>query len=228
MAQPAHDHGVICEGVWKVFPSPDGPVRALSDVSFVIARGMLAWIRGSSGSGKSTLLSLLGALDRPTRGRIAVFGVDTQVLSAEQAALFRRHRVGYLISDLALVPHLSGIENVALSLMFDGLAPGEIRSRAVRQLESFDVVHRGKHRPDQMSVGERVRVALARALVRNPPLLLADEPTANLDSGNATRVINLLGELRSGGTTVVVASHDDRFREIADRDLHLSQGELVE
>nr|VFK27815.1 MAG: putative ABC transport system ATP-binding protein [Candidatus Kentron sp. LPFa] len=226
-APAGSDSGIYCEHLWKVFPSPDGPVRALCDVTCEIPRGTLAWIQGASGSGKSTLLSLLGALERPTKGGVYVFGKELNALTGECASAFRRHQVGYLISDLALVPHLSGIENVALSLMFDGLPATEIQARALAQLEAFDVSHRARHRPNQMSLGERVRVTLARALVRNPPLLLADEPTANLDAENAERVISLLQSLSIDGTTVVVASHDDRFQKVSKLNLHLSHGKFT-
>jgi putative ABC transport system ATP-binding protein len=218
---------VLCVGVWKVHPSAAGPVRALCDVSLSLPAQTLTWVRGASGSGKSTLLALIGALDPPTRGRVTTLGVPLETLSPGQGNSFRRQYIGYLMPDLGLVAHLTAIENVSLALMFDDIPLKTVRDSARHLLDEVEMGGRADHRPEQMSLGERSRVLLARALAGAPRLVLADEPTANLDSENAIRVMNLLQAQTKKGRTIVVASHDDRLARFADAKLELSRGCLV-
>jgi ABC-type lipoprotein export system ATPase subunit len=212
--------------VWKVYRTGDGVVRALKAISAEILAGEFACLRGASGSGKSTLLGILGGLEPPTDGEVVVLGRRYQDMAPQESGRFRRTNIGFMFQELTLVPHLTAVENVYLPRLFDGVSRRELDTQAKTLLDRVGLAHRAAHQPRQLSVGERQRVALARAIVNRPPLLLVDEPTANLDGASAERVLGLLQELRKEGTTVVVATHDDRVERAATRVLRLNDGML--
>lgn len=213
----------------KEFTRRNSAVTALRDVSVSLEGGKMAVLLGPSGSGKSTLLNLIGGLDRPTSGTLTVNGSDLAALNHDGLALFRREHVGFLFQAFHLLPTFSVYENVTLPLAPLRL-PGEDVGRRVREaLERADIAHRSDHLPGELSGGEQQRAALARALVNSPKLLLADEPTGELDEKTGEAIIELLEELSSeSGLTVLLASHDPRFRERGHRLLTLESGSLVE
>lgn len=205
-------------------------VRALRGVSLEVARGEKLVLLGKSGSGKSTLLHLLGGLDRPTSGRISVEGVELTTLSGADLARYRLETVGMVFQSFHLVPWRTALDNVALPLVFAGESPATRSQRAERALATVGLEARLHHRPAQLSGGEQQRVAIARALINRPRLLLADEPTGNLDSDNAASVIDLLGaHVRDTGAALVLVTHDDDLAQrFADRVLRMRDGQLVQ
>ena len=207
----------------------ESDVRALAGVDLTIAAGEFAIVAGPSGSGKSTLLHLLGALDSPDGGRVEVEGRDLAALSERERTLLRRRRLGFVFQAFHLVPVLSALENVEYPLLIDGVGAAERRRRAAEALDAVGLGARLAHRPDRLSGGERQRVAIARALVHRPAAVIADEPTGNLDSGNAAAVVELMARLnRELGTTFLLASHDPALVERAARRIRLSDGRIVE
>ena len=196
-------------------------VTALAGINLNIGAGEMVAIMGPSGSGKSTLLNLLGGLDVPTSGQIVVAGKNLAGESEKERSLFRRSQVSYIFQAYHLMPTLKVSQNVALPLHLAGIPAGEIARKVERVLKEVGLEARENHLPDELSGGERQRVAIARALVTDAPLLLADEPTANLDFHNAGIIINYLMELRKNGTTILSASHDKNFIDRADRELKL-------
>jgi putative ABC transport system ATP-binding protein len=204
-------------------------VRALGGLDLEIAAGDFAIVAGPSGSGKSTLLHLLGALDFPDGGRVEVEGRDLAALSEHERTLLRRRRLGFVFQAFHLVPVLSALENVEYPLRIDGVPGPERRRRAAEALDAVGLGARLAHRPDRLSGGERQRVAIARALVHRPAAVLADEPTGNLDSGNAAAVVELMARLnRELGTTFVLASHDPALISRAPRQIRLADGLVLE
>lgn len=215
--------------VSKHFKSGGGEVAAVDGVSFDIPDGRFASIVGSSGSGKSTLLSLLGALDAPSGGSIRVGGVEITKLSARKQVAYRRSRIGFVFQQYYLVPNLTAMENVMLALEFGGMRAKPRRVRAAELLKQVGISG-GKLRrhPGKLSGGEQQRVSIARALANSPQLILADEPTGNLDSRNGKRIVNLLKELsRSEGTTIVVVTHDRSVAARTDMKLSMKDGRIV-
>jgi len=203
------------------------PVHALVDVTEEIATGEYVAIMGPSGSGKSTLLHLLGCLDRPDRGSYELDGRDVGGLDEAELSLVRRHTIGFVFQFFHLVPRLSARENVELPMLFAGTPPAERRERAIGRLRAVGLEARAQHRPDQLSGGERQRVALARATVLEPKLLLADEPTGNLDTVSGRHVLELLEQMNAAGLTLIVVTHDPAVARRAKRVLVLKDGSVV-
>jgi putative ABC transport system ATP-binding protein len=203
-------------------------VVALQDVSLDIEEGVFAAVTGASGSGKSTFLNLLGGLDTPTSGTIEVSGRKISEMSREELARYRRSGVGMIFQSFNLIPGFSALENVALPLMFAGVAKGERLRRAGEMLAQVGLEARAAHRPSELSGGEQQRVAVARALVNRPRVLLADEPTGNLDSRTSREIVTLLAELnRNQGLTVIMVTHEESLaREFASRGVRLSDGKV--
>jgi predicted ABC-type transport system involved in lysophospholipase L1 biosynthesis ATPase subunit len=214
--------------VAKTYGTAAAPVHALRHVTLAVARGERLALLGKSGSGKSTLLQLLGGLDRPTAGRVVVADQNLADLSADGVARYRLATVGMVFQAFHLIASRTALENVELPLIFAGRPPRERRSAARAALEAVGLGHRLTHRPAELSGGERQRVAISRALVNRPALLLADEPTGNLDSATAAEVMGLVLEhARDAGTTLILVTHDEELAgRAADRVVHLRDGVL--
>jgi lipoprotein-releasing system ATP-binding protein len=211
----------------KDYPTPSGPLSVLRDVSFEVQRGEAVAVMGPSGSGKSTLLHVLGTLDRPTRGGVRLDGQDPFALSEPQLADFRNRAIGFVFQDHHLLPQCSVLENVLIPTLVGGNGRAEVRDWALHLLNRVGLSHRLDHRPAELSGGERQRVAVARALVRRPALLLADEPTGNLDRAKADEVGQLLLDLhREERTVLVVVTHSPRLAGHFPRVLVMEDGAL--
>lgn len=218
---------VQVESVSRRFPLDHSFVSALDDASLRVAAGEFLAISGPSGSGKSTLLNLIGCIDKPTSGRILVEGVDTSTLNPKRMAALRREKIGFVFQTFNLIPVFTAAENVEFPLLVQGISASERKSRVAAALESVGLASRANHRPDLMSGGERQRVAVARAIVHHPALVLADEPTANLDTHNATQLIDLMHDLnRRLGLTFIFSTHDARLLEHTDRIVRLCDGQV--
>jgi len=216
------------DGVSKYFPSGGGQVKAVDDVSFTLPRAKLVVLRGPSGCGKSTLLNLLGALDKPDSGSIVVDGVDVAKLSGAREVEYRRRKVGFVFQMFNLMPHLSATENVTLPMELAGRKNGDMKARAQALLGRVGLAEdRWIRRPFKLSGGEQQRVAIARALANDSPLILADEPTANLDSKTGALIVQLLRGLTDDNRTVLIATHDDAIARQADVVLEMRDGQMV-
>lgn len=214
-------------GLRKVYPMGRVAVKALDGVDLEIPRNTFLAVMGPSGSGKSTLLHLLGGLDRPTAGHIEVNGQSLEALDENTLAVFRRRTVGFVFQSFNLVPSMTALENVAFPMRFARVSRKERRRRALELLQQVGLGDRAGHRPTELSGGEQQRVAIARALVNNPQLILADEPTGNLDSASGMGIMQLLQALHSQGRTVVVVTHDARIAQMATQVVHLLDGRIV-
>lgn len=218
---------VSVEEVTRRFPFDHREVTALDHASLRIVAGEFLAISGPSGSGKSTLLNLIGCIDKPTSGRICIAGVDTGSISPARTTDLRRTKIGFVFQTFNLIPVFTAEENVEFPLLVQGLSKAERRGRVAEALKSVGLSERAHHRPDLLSGGERQRVAVARAIVHRPALVLADEPTANLDTRNATQLIELMRELnRSLGLTFIFSTHDQRLLEHTPRIVRLTDGHV--
>lgn len=206
----------------------DSEVHALDDINLSIAAGEYVSLMGPSGSGKSTLLNMLGLLDRPTTGVYRLENRDTQDLNEQERARLRRERIGFVFQSFHLLPRLSAFDNVALPLVLAGISTGERQSKVQQALAAVGLSERAHHRPNQLSGGQRQRVAIARATVMRPALLLADEPTGNLDSHSGAEVIELLEMLNASGITLIVVTHDPNMGLRARRRIVLRDGRITE
>ena len=216
------------ESVKKVFYTDDVETHALENINIEIQRGEYVSIAGPSGCGKSTLLSILGLLDTPTEGRYTLNGRETAHLSPGDRARVRNLEVGFIFQSFNLIGDLTVFENVELPLTYRGMRPAERKQRITAALERVGMAHRAKHLPSQLSGGQQQRVAVARAVCGEPSILLADEPTGNLDSKNGEAVMALLGELYQSGATICMVTHDARYAAHARRTIHLFDGRVVE
>jgi putative ABC transport system ATP-binding protein len=214
-------------GVSRTWDVGGRPVHALRDVTLSIAAGEYLAVMGPSGSGKSTLLSLLGGLDRPTAGSYRFEGREVAALSDDELSRLRRERIGFVFQSFHLVPRMTALENVGLPLVLGGVPPAERLARAAEALASVGLTERSSHRPDQLSGGEKQRVCLARAVVTGPGLILADEPTGNLDSRSGAEIVGLLERLHAGGRTLLVVTHDPGIGARAPRKVRLADGRVV-
>jgi putative ABC transport system ATP-binding protein len=218
---------VRIRGLTKVFGEGETRVEAVSEVELELARGEIVLVMGPSGSGKTTLLSMLGGLLRPSAGEIWVDGVDIAALAERELPPFRAKTFGFIFQDFNLLAALCAGENVEVALNLDGVRGAAARERATMLLETLGLEARREFGVNQLSGGEKQRVAIARAIANRPALILADEPTANLDSAHGAETMRLLrGLAKDEGTTVVIVSHDERLREVADRVLWLEDGRL--
>jgi putative ABC transport system ATP-binding protein len=215
-------------GIYKTYTTDELETRALADVSLFIARGEYVCIEGPSGCGKSTLLSIIGLLDAPTSGSYAIDNTPTERLSPGERAAIRNREIGFIFQNFNLIGDLTVEENVDLPLAYRGVTKAERRRRVAEVLELVDVAHRGRHFPAQLSGGQQQRVAVARALAGDPSVLLADEPTGNLDTAHGDAIMELLGQLHERGATIVMVTHDRRFATYAQRTIGLLDGRIVE
>ncbi|WNG84065.1 ABC transporter ATP-binding protein [Mycobacterium sp. ITM-2016-00316] len=214
--------------VWKLHKLGDEVVKALIAVELRVMPGEFVCLMGPSGSGKSTLLNIMGGLDRPTKGSVAVAGQDTAQLSESQFAALRHDTIGFIFQSYNLIPFLSAVENVELPLMFEPYDRKALRRRATELLEIVGLGHRVHHQPTKMSGGEQQRTAIARSLISNPTLVLADEPTANLDHRTGETVVRMLRDLCSTlGVTVVASTHDPTVADEASRVVRMKDGQIV-
>lgn len=216
--------------ITKVFSTEDMETHALRGIDLEIYRGDFVSICGPSGCGKSTLLSLLGLLDMPTSGKYCIEGDDVSQLSLSEAAYIRNEKLGFIFQSFNLIDELSVFDNIALPLRYrrTKVSDKEIRTKVMECLQKVDMTHRAQHKPNQLSGGQQQRIAIARALVGDPALLLVDEPTGNLDSRNGDAVMDMLQQLNSDGTTLCMVTHDPRYADMASRKLHLLDGKIID
>jgi putative ABC transport system ATP-binding protein len=218
---------IRCLDVRKVFKQGENEITALAGITMDIAQGSFAVIMGPSGSGKSTLLHLIGGLDRPSSGDLLVDGRLIGQMADDQVTLFRRNKIGFVFQFFNLLPTLTALENVALPLVLDGRSKSEAENQAQALLKQVGLEQRKRHLPEELSGGEIQRVAMARALAFNPPLLLADEPTGNLDSNNGNAVLSLLRQIsKEEGCTVVMVTHSEEAARYGDRRIYLRDGRI--
>jgi putative ABC transport system ATP-binding protein len=213
-------------GVTKTYPSPTA-VTALADVSFTVSAGQTVAITGPSGSGKSTLLNLLGTLERPSTGAVLVGGTDTSRLPDRALSALRAWRIGFVFQQFHLLEHLTVLDNVASGLLYRGLSARRRRAVAAGALEAVGLAARSSHRPSQLSGGEQQRTAIARAVAGEPDIVLADEPTGNLDSSTGAEIVRLIAGLAGSRTAVLVITHDASVAAVMRREVRLRDGQVV-
>lgn len=218
---------ISLSGISRIFTMGDQEVRALNQINLEIAAGEYLSVMGPSGSGKSTLLNIIGLLDKPTSGTYLLENRDVTVLTEVEQAKVRRERIGFIFQSFHLVSRLTAAENIELPLILEGLSPSERKTRVAAILEETELTDRAHHRPAELSGGQRQRVAIARATVLNPAVLLADEPTGNLDHKTGAEVVALLEKLHHAGTTVIVVTHDRELGNRAHRKIQMRDGEIV-
>ncbi len=215
------------EGVWKIYDMGSVKVEALRGLSFEVRQGEFVSVRGPSGSGKSTAMNMIGALDYPTRGKVYLDDKDITKLSESQLATVRGRKIGFIFQQFNLLNNLTAVENVALPMMFQGVPSGERLERARQLLDMVELGDRLHHRPTELSGGQQQRVAIARALANDPEVILADEPTGNLDSKTGHAIVDFLKALHEKGKTIVMITHDEQLAKFADRVELLRDGMIV-
>ncbi|WP_016955433.1 ABC transporter ATP-binding protein [Catenovulum agarivorans] len=216
------------KGIKKVYLTNELETHALANINLTIQQGEFVSIAGPSGCGKSTLLSIMGLLDNPTAGEYWLAEQDVSKLTQQQQTLIRNKAVGFIFQSFNLIADMNVFENVELPLVYSGMAKNQRKQRVLEVLEQVQMSHRIKHLPNQLSGGQQQRVAIARALAGKPKILLADEPTGNLDSHNGEKAMELLAELHAQGTTICMVTHDDRYNSYATRIINLFDGSIVE
>jgi len=219
---------VELRNVSKIYQLGDEEIRALDDVSTDIDEGEFISIIGPSGSGKSTLMHILGCLDSPTKGTIKLDGVMIQDASPRQLAAIRNRKIGFVFQFFNLLPKLNVMQNVELPMIYSGIPSKERRQRAMASLESVDLANRAKHRPSQLSGGQQQRAAIARALVNDPRIVFADEPTGNLDSHTGDAILQLFRRLSQAGRTIVLVTHDPEIAAVTPRRIEIRDGKIAE
>ena len=224
------DHLIQVQSLSKIYGTADTQVRALNEVDLNVDRGEFLAVMGPSGSGKSTLMNILGCLDRPTSGVYRLDGEDVSQLKVNDLAAVRNRKLGFIFQSFNLLPRLSALENVAMPLLYNleaDLSAKERTERAAASLEAVGLVDRLHHLPNQLSGGQQQRVAIARALVNKPSLILADEPTGNLDSKSGVEILEILHLLHNQGVTIVMVTHDPHISTHAQRSIHVMDGKIL-
>ena len=216
------------ENIWKTYEGERGGVEALRGVDLTVEEGEFIAVIGSSGSGKSTLMNIIGCLDVPTEGSYSLCGRQVAGCSEKRLSAIRRERVGFIFQGFNLIPTLTAIENVELPMMYRGVPKRLRRERARKALEATGLSERAEHKPSELSGGQQQRVAIARAIAVTPPIILADEPTGNLDSKTGKEVMELLSQLNSLGHTLMVITHDMKVAQAARRIIKISDGKIIE
>jgi putative ABC transport system ATP-binding protein len=219
---------VELRNVSKIYRLGDEEIRALDDVTLDIDEGEFISIIGPSGSGKSTLMHILGCLDSPTKGTIQLDGIMIQNASSRQLAALRNRKIGFVFQFFNLLPKLSVVQNVELPMIYSGISAKERRRRAMASLEAVDMANRARHRPSQLSGGQQQRAAIARALVNNPRIVFADEPTGNLDSHTGDAILALFRRLSQEGRTIVLVTHDPEIAAVTPRRIEIRDGKIAE
>jgi len=219
---------VELRNVSKIYHLGGEEIRALDDVSLDISSGEFISIIGPSGSGKSTLMHILGCLDSPTKGTIQLDGVMIHDASTRQLATMRNRKIGFVFQFFNLLPKLNVLQNVELPMIYSGVSGRERRERAMEALEAVDLANRAKHRPSQLSGGQQQRAAIARALVNNPRIVFADEPTGNLDSHTGEAILSLFRKLSNEGRTIVLVTHDPEIAAVTPRRIEIRDGKIAE
>ncbi len=218
---------IICEDIWKIYQVGDVEVQALKGLSLTIQRGEFIAIMGSSGSGKSTLMHILGCLDQPTKGQYWLNGIDVGHLQPDRLAEIRNQQVGFVFQSFNLIPRTSALENAQLPLFYRGLSLKEQKSLASAALQRVGLSGREHHSPTQLSGGQQQRVAIARALVTSPSLILADEPTGNLDTQSSEEIMSILEGLNRDGITVILVTHEVDIAAYASREIVVKDGQIM-
>jgi len=214
------------DDLWKTYVMGDEEIHALRGVSISIDRGEYVAIMGPSGSGKSTLMNLIGCLDTPSRGTYLLNGKRVSDMNDNELARIRNEEIGFVFQTFNLLPRATALQNVELPLVYAGAAAADRQTRAKRALETVDLTQRIAHRPNELSGGQRQRVAIARALVNNPSMLLADEPTGNLDSKTGAEIMSLFARLHEAGNTILLVTHEADVAAFAHRVIHLRDGQV--
>lgn len=225
----ANNDVVLCKDVWKIYnKGMPNEVQALRGVNLKIKKGEMLGIIGASGSGKSTLLNLIGALDKPTKGKIFIDGQDIQHMNENHLANLRRGKIGFVFQFFNLIGSLSSLQNVELPMIFNGMSQTARRKRARELLVQMDLAEKINQRPSQLSGGQTQRVAIARALANNPPIILADEPTGNLDSKSGQNIIEVFKKLNKDNRTIIIVTHDSHIAKEAGKIVRVSDGKVME
>ncbi len=218
---------IVLDKISKTYDTGSVQVQALKAIDLTINEGEFTAIMGPSGSGKSTLMNILGLLDLPTEGSFILDGVDTSGLDEGQLASLRNQKIGFVFQNFNLLPRLNALRNVELPMLYAGVGADERRAKAIEALDKVGLASHIKHRPNEMSGGQKQRVAIARALVNNPSLLLADEPTGNLDSGSGYEIMALFQELHRQGSSIIIVTHEPEIAHHTQRIVHFRDGRLV-
>ena len=218
---------ITLQKLMKIYQMGDSTVHAMDGVSLFIGQGEFVAITGPSGSGKSTLMNILGCLDRPTAGSYQLDGAEVATLNADQLALTRNKKIGFVFQNFNLLPRISALHNIALPLVYAGVAEKERLDRSMNVLTKVGLAERSEHRPNELSGGQRQRIAIARALVNDPAILIADEPTGNLDTKSSLEIMDIFCDLHKQGRTIIMVTHEPDIAAYAERVVHVRDGRIL-